>query len=129
LDRRATFADFRGRVERSREELLFLLRRIQKEGKSVAGYAATSKSTTVLNYCGITPDLLPYISDTTPLKHGKFSPGMHIPIRPYTEFKGRFPDYALLFGWNHAEEIMAKEEAFVAGGGKWILYVPEVHVK
>ena len=129
LDRRAAFADFRGRVERSREELLFLLRRIQKEGKSVAGYAATSKSTTVLNYCGITPDLLPYISDTTPLKHGKFSPGMHIPIRPYTEFKGRFPDYALLFGWNHAEEIMAKEEAFVAGGGKWILYVPEVHVK
>ncbi|MDI9571156.1 MAG: class I SAM-dependent methyltransferase [Pseudomonadota bacterium] len=129
LDRRVTFNDFRVRVERSRDELLSLLRKIKKEGKSVAGYAATSKSTTVLNYCGITPELLPYICDTTPLKQGRFSPGMHIPIRPYEEFKNRFPDYALLFGWNHAEEIMAKEEAFVAGGGKWILYVPEVHIQ
>ena len=51
-----------------------------------------------------------------------------IPMRPYEEFKARYPDYALLFGWNHAEEIMAKEQAFKTVGGKWIVYVPEVKV-
>jgi len=49
-------------------------------------------------------------------------------VRPYEEFKARYPDYALLFGWNHAEEIMAKEQTFKAAGGKWIVYVPQVQV-
>jgi len=129
LDRGDTFDRFRRNVEKSRRDLIGLLRRLREGGRKVAGYAATSKSTTVINYCGITADLLPYISDTTPLKQGKFSPGMHIPIRPYEIFRADYPDYALLFGWNHAEEIMAKEEEFVAGGGKWILYVPEVHLR
>ena len=94
----------------------------------MAGYAATSKSTTVTNYCGLTPHLVEFISDTTPIKQGKYSPGAHIPVRPYEEFKANYPDYALLFGWNHAEEIMAKEQAFKAAGGKWIVYVPHVQV-
>ncbi|MBI3014316.1 MAG: hypothetical protein HYY65_04440 [Candidatus Tectomicrobia bacterium] len=61
-------------------------------------------------------------------QQGKLSPGAHIPIRPYEDFKTRYPDYALLFGWNHAEEIMAKEQALKAAGGKWIVYVPKVQV-
>ena len=94
----------------------------------MVGYAATSKSTTVINYCGISPELLECISDTTPLKQGKYSPGAHIPIRPYDEFKANYPDYALLFGWNHADEIMGKEQAFHAAGGRWISYVPKVEI-
>ena len=105
-----------------------LLRDLQRRGRRVVGYAATSKSTTVTNYCGITPGLVEFISDTTPIKQGKFSPGAHIPVRPYEAFTARYPDYALLFGWNHAEEIMAKEQAFRAAGGKWIVYVPRVQV-
>jgi methylation protein EvaC len=128
LGRHETYERFRQNVERSRDELLWLLREIRGQGKRVVGYAATSKSTTVINYCGITPDLIEYISDTTPIKQGKFSPGAHIPIRPYEEFRADYPDYALLFGWNHAEEIMAKEEAFKAAGGRWIVYVPKVQV-
>ncbi len=128
LDQPATFDRFRRNVEKSRDELLALLRRIKTEGKRVVGYAATSKSTTVTNYCGITPELVKFISDTTPIKQGKFSPGAHIPVRPYAEFAARYPDYALLFGWNHGEEIMAKEKNFTAAGGKWILYVPQVTV-
>ena len=128
LDRRETYDRFRRSVEHSRDELIRLLREIRGQGKRVVGYAATSKSTTVINYCGITPELVEYISDTTPIKQGKFSPGAHIPIRPYEEFTARYPDYALLFGWNHAEEILAKEQAFMAAGGKWIVYVPKVQV-
>lgn len=121
-----TYAQFRLRVERSREELSDVLVKLRQRGLRVAGYGATSKSTTVLNYCGIGPSLLEFISDTTPLKQGTFSPGMHIPILPPASFHSAFPDCALLFAWNHADEILAKEGAFRASGGKWIRYVPRV---
>ena len=91
----------------------------------MVGYGATSKSTTVTNYCGITPDHVEFISDTTPIKQGKLSPGAHIPVRPYEEFTRDYPDYALLFAWNHAAEIREKEQAFIAAGGRWLVYVPE----
>jgi methylation protein EvaC len=121
-----TFDEFRLNVERSRTELVRLLEQVRAGGQRAVGYAATSKSTTVLNYCGITPDLIEYISDTTPIKIGKFSPGMHIPIRSHDEFAARYPSHALLFGWNHAEEIMAAEQPFRDAGGRWIVYVPSV---
>jgi len=66
------------------------------------------------------------IYDTTPIKQNKFSPGAHIPIKPHSEFKDNYPDYALLFGYNHEKEIMAKEQDFMDQGGRWITYVPEV---
>jgi methylation protein EvaC len=128
LSRGDTYDEFRRNCERSRDQLVTLLHRMKREGHRVAGYAATSKSTTVTNYCGITPDLVSYISDTTPIKQGKFSPGVHIPVRPYEEFARDYPDRALLFGWNHADEIMAKEQRFRAEGGQWIVYVPKVQV-
>jgi methylation protein EvaC len=123
-----TYAKLRRNIEASRDELRVMLEEFSRAGSRVAGYAATSKSTTVTNYCGLTTRLVEFISDTTPIKQGKFSPGAHIPVRPYEEFKANYPDYGLLFGWNHAEEIMAKEQAFRAAGGKWIVYVPRVQV-
>jgi methylation protein EvaC len=123
-----TYNRFRENCERSREQLLALLNDLKSQGKRVIGYGATSKSTTITNYCGITPDLVEFISDTTPIKQGKFSPGAHIPVRPYEAFVQDYPDYALLFAWNHAREIMDKEDAFRAAGGKWIVYVPQVAI-
>lgn len=128
LHRLSTFETLRKNVEKSRTELVSLLRDLKSRGKRIAGYGATSKSTTILNYCGIGPDLIDYISDTTPIKQGKFTPGMHIPVRSYDAFKASPPDYAVLFAWNHAEEIMAKEKAFVEAGGRWIVHVPKVQV-
>jgi methylation protein EvaC len=124
----ATCESLRCNIERSRGKLLALLRRLKEQGKRVVGYGATSKSTTVTNYCGITPELVEFISDTTPIKQGRFSPGAHIPVRPYEEFSANYPDYALLFAWNHAQEIIAKEQRFQRAGGKWIVYVPQVEV-
>ncbi|MFS8086243.1 MAG: methyltransferase C-terminal domain-containing protein, partial [Acidobacteriota bacterium] len=123
-----TYDRLRRHIEHSRDELMALLRDLKHQGKRVAGYGATSKSTTVTNYCGITPDLVEFISDTTPIKQGKFSPGAHIPVRPYEEFAESYPDYALLFAWNHGEEIREKERAFQSAGGQWIVYVPKVNV-
>lgn len=128
LTRATAFADLRSRVGRVRTELPALLRQLKSSGKRVVGYAATAKSATVINYCGLTPEDLPWISDTTPGKHGLLSPGAHIPVRPYEDFVREKPDYALLFAWNHAAEIFEKEKAFLDGGGRFILYVPEVKI-
>ena len=76
---------------------------------AAARYAATSKSTTKINYSGINADLIEFISDTTPVKQGKYSPGAHIPVRPYEEFTARYPDYALLFAYS--PEISVAESA------------------
>lgn len=128
LHERATFELFRERVENSRQQLKDLLTELKEQGHSICGYGATSKSTTILNYCGIGPDLIDYISDTTPIKQGKFSPGVHIPVRSHESFIQNPTDYAVLFAWNHAKEIMDKETDFVRNGGKWIVHVPEVKV-
>jgi methylation protein EvaC len=106
--------------------LVDTLQQQKRDGKRVVGYAATSKSTTVLNYCGIGPDLIEFISDTTPIKQGKYSPGVHIPVFSYDNLKSNYPDGLLLFAWNHKEEIMAKESSFLENGGEWITYVPHV---
>ena len=123
-----TLRGFADHVHRIREDLVALLRRLKAEGATVAAYGATAKSATVANFCGIGPDLVSYVSDTTPAKQGKLTPGRHLPVRPPSVFAGSYPDYALLFAWNHADEIMAKEQGFRQSGGKWIRYVPDVHV-
>ena len=128
LNRVSSFCDFSRKVEQSRVDLVSLLQDLKSQGKRIAGYGATSKSTTILNYCNIGPDLIEFISDTTPIKQGKFTPGMHIPVKPYDTFVANPPDYAVLFAWNHAEEIMAKENGFMEGGGRWIVHVPKVGV-
>ena len=128
ISEHATLKQFRVNVERIRADLVSLLTRLRAEGRSVAGYGATAKSATVINYCGIGPELVSYVCDTTPAKQGRLTPGAHIPVRPHETFTESYPDYALLFAWNHGEEIMAKEREFSRAGGKWITYVPEVSV-
>lgn len=128
LHRPEAYRRLRHNIEQSRDDLMKLLYELKRQDKRVVGYGATSKSTTVTNYCGITSDLVEFISDTTPIKQGKFSPGAHIPVRPYEDFTADFPDYALLFAWNHASEIMAKEQHFRDAGGQWLVYVPRVEV-
>ena len=128
LDKVETYNMFRKNCGRSRDSLMSLLNEIRKKGKKITGYAATSKSTTIINYCGITKDHIEFISDTTPIKQGKFSPGAHIPVRPYEDFKANYPEYALLFAYNHTKEIMAKEQDFMKSGGKWITYVPNIQI-
>lgn len=128
LTKEKTYRIFRKNCEHSRNSLMELINNLKAQGKSIVGYAATSKSTTIINYCGISTDHLDYICDTTPIKQGRYSPGAHIPIRPYDYFLSNYPDYALLFAYNHSNEIMAKEKRFIDQGGRWVTYMPEVKV-
>lgn len=129
IDRLETYVHFAEKVEASKERLMEMLELLRDQRKKVAGYGATSKSTTVTNYCGITPDHVAYIADTTPIKQGKLSPGAHIPVVSHERFVSEPPDVTLLFAWNHAEEIMSKETEYTASGGKWLTYVPEVKLQ
>lgn len=124
----ATLRAFAANVAGIRDDLVALLSRLRAQGHRVVGYGATAKSATVTNFCGIGPDLVAYVCDATPAKQNRLTPGKHIPVRPSAAFSDPYPDYALLFAWNHAEEIMAKEQEFQQAGGHWILYVPKVHV-
>jgi len=118
-----TYEKFHEACEASKKRLMRLLVEEKEAGRRVVGYGATSKSTTILNYCGIGPNLIEFISDTTPIKQGKYSPGMHIPVKPYAAFAENYPDTALLFAWNHKAEIVEKEKAFTARGGKWLTHI------
>jgi len=129
LDNPTTYLNFKENCENSKKELKKLLLNLKENNSRVVGYGATSKSTTILNYSNIGPDLIEYICDNTPIKQGKYSPGKHIPIVPIETFRENYPDYAVLFAYNHAQEIMEKEKDFVNKGGKWILYVPNIHIK
>ena len=129
LDNPNTYLKFKENCENSRKDLKKLLINLNQNNSRVVGYGATSKSTTILNYSDIGPDLIEYICDNTPIKQGKYSPGKHIPIVPIETFRENYPDYAVLFAYNHAQEIMEKEKDFVKNGGKWIMYVPNIHVK
>lgn len=124
----ATLERFGENVQKICKDLTALLLELKDSGKRVVGYGATAKSSVVTNLCGIGPELVEFVSDITPGKQGRLSPGVHIPVRPHAEFSAAYPDYALLFAWNHAEEIMEKEQEFRAAGGKWIMYVPDVRV-
>lgn len=128
LDRPAGYQTFKKNCENSRDRLMEVLNDLRAKKKTVVGYGATSKSTTVMNYCGITIDHVAWISDTTPIKQGKLTPGTHIPVRPYEDFVKDYPEYALLFAWNHAPEIREKEGAFTTAGGKWIYFVPKIEI-
>ncbi len=115
--------NFKKNCEISKERLLNKLTKIKKQGHKICGYGATSKSTTILNYCNIGPDIIDCIFDTTPDKIGKFSPGKHIPIVDYSNFKKKFYDYSFLFAWNHKKEIEKKEKNYLKKGGKWITHL------
>ena len=126
LDNNKSYLGFTDSINKIRDDLIGLLTNLKSQGKKVVAYGATSKSTTVTNYFGITPDLVESIYDTTPIKQNKLSPGAHIPVLPYEQFQESNPDYVLLFAWNHAAEIMKKEKDYMNDDKYWITYIPEV---
>lgn len=128
LFREETYSEFRSRVERNRETFRKLVLDIREEGGRVAGYGAAAKGTTLLNYYGVGRDMMDWIADRNEMKHGLYSPGMHIPVVPTSRILKDPPDYLVILAWNFADEIMAQQEDFRRGGGRFILPVPTTQV-
>ncbi len=120
----ARYQQFAIDVENNRKAIRELLTRLKSEGKTVAGYSAPAKGNTLLNYCDITTDLIPYTVDKNPLKVGLYTPGMHIPVLPVETLLERQPDYVFILAWNFADEIMRQQSEYQKRGGKFIIPLP-----
>lgn len=128
LEKLENYAAFASRVSEVRCQLLEFLIGLKREGKSIAGYGAPAKGNTLLNFCGVRPDLLPFTVDRSPHKQGRFLPGTRIPIRqPETIFESR-PDYVLILPWNLRDEIVENMAGVRDWGGRFVTAVPQLQV-
>jgi hypothetical protein len=116
---------FGNAAARNREALVGLLESLRGAGHRLAGYGAPAKGNTLLNYCRIGTDLIPWTVDRNPLKVGLFTPGMHIPVLPVEAIAERRPDHLLILAWNFADEVMRQQAAFESSGGRFIIPIPE----
>ena len=129
LDRHETYGKWAANVSSLRDSVREEIQLAKARGLRIAGYAATSKSTTVLNYCDLGPSDIEYIADLTPEKIGLVSPGKHIPIVGEDVFESSPPDIAFLFAWNHSLEIKKRLRWFEDSGGRWFTHVPLVSLR
>ena len=123
------YITFRERVNKICSDFKETLLKIKGEGQKIAAYGATSKSTTFLIYSEVGPDMIDYVSDTTPTKIGKYTPGTHIPVKSHDHFLRDAPPYTVLLAWNHKREIFEKEKEYREKGGKFITFFPKVIIE
>lgn len=127
LNERATYDAFATRVRRNMNDLVVLLRRLKSEGKTIYALGAPVKGSTLLNYCGIGPDLVPFATEVNPLKIGRVTPGTHIPVIDERTL-GVPPDYYLVLAWNFSAYLREKYSRYLANGGRFIIPVPDVQI-
>jgi len=122
------YGSFSEKVKQAKRELLSFLIAAKNEGKRICGYGAPGKGNTLLNYCGIGTDFLDFTVDRNPHKHGRYTPGMHIPIRPIEEIGTARPDYILILPWNLKNEIVEQMGYVGDWGAKFVLPIPTVAI-
>lgn len=128
LETLSAYADFASRIQRTKRDLLAVLIAAKEQGKHICGYGAPGKGNTLLNYCGIGADFLDFTVDRNPYKHGRYTPGMHIPIKPVEAIDAVRPDYILILPWNLKHEIVEQMRHIGLWGGKFIVPIPEIAV-
>lgn len=129
FDKDAVYIDYAEKVKNTRTQLVSLLERLKNEGKIIIGYGASGRGTIIMNNCGIDRRYLDYVVDDAPAKHGFYTPGTHVAIKPWDFVKeSTFPDYAVLFAWAFMDEILKKRENYIKNGGKFIIPLPEVRI-
>jgi hypothetical protein len=128
VDTLAYYSDFEEKVRETKRKLLEFLIKAKRAGKKVVGYGAPGKGNTLLNYCGIRTDFLDFTVDRNHHKHGKFTPGTHIPILHPDKIREARPDYVLILPWNLKTEIMGQLAYIREWGGRFVVPIPEVTV-
>ncbi|MDF7806300.1 class I SAM-dependent methyltransferase [Pontiellaceae bacterium B12219] len=121
-----TYLAYQAKVEKTKDDMVAFLIEQKRAGKKVAGYGAAAKASTLLNYAGVRPDLLAFISDAAPSKQNKFLPGCHVPVLPPSALNDFKPDWVVVFAWNIAKEIMESQSHVAAWGGRFIVFIPEL---
>lgn len=124
----APYYDFAARIAQHRTDLLALLADLRAQGKKVVGYGASTKGNVILQYAGLTARDLACIAEVNPDKYGCVTPGSHIPIVSEADAKAMQPDYMLVLPWHFRPGIIAREAAFLRGGGKLIFPLPTIAI-
>lgn len=128
LDRLDAYRTFSEKVKRVKCDLLEFLIQARRQGKTVVGYGAPAKGNTLLNYCGVGSELIPFTVDRSPHKQGQYLPGTRIPIRgPEAIIEAR-PDYVLILPWNLKDEITEQMSAVREWGGRFVVAIPSLQV-
>jgi SAM-dependent methyltransferase len=127
FDRPEKLTWFTAGVERLRDDIIALATDLRAQGRTVAGYGASVGVTTLLYYFDM-GRILAFVVDDNPVRHGRFTPGQHLPVLASDALNERRPDDVLLFAWRYAEPIMRRHEAFRQNGGRFILPLPEISV-
>jgi SAM-dependent methyltransferase len=122
------YAAYEEQVKATKRKLLAFLIEAKNAGKRVVGYGAPGKGNTLLNYCGIGTDFIDFTVDRNPHKHGRFTPGTHIPVLPVEALDAARPDYVLILPWNLRKEIAAQMSHIGQWGGKFVVPIPEATV-
>jgi hypothetical protein len=128
VDQFAFYSGFGDKVERLREALLSLLRRLKSEGSRIAVYGASAKSATLLNYFGIGSETLDFVVDRSTVKQGRYTPGTHLPIYAPNKLLEVQPDYVLILAWNFVDEVLEQQAEYRRSGGRFIVPIPELRV-
>lgn len=128
VDRIDYYLDFADRVNKIKSELMTILTDLKQQGKSIVGYGAAAKATTLLAYFGIDTKILDYVADLNQFKQGRFMGGNHLPIVAPTKILEDQPDYMLILAWNFADEIIKQQSEFQSKGGKFIVPIPSPKV-
>ena len=124
-----TFARFAADVAERKAQLMALLNQLRDNGKRVAGYGASGRANTMIQYCGVDHGHMEYVIDDAPAKAGFSTPGSHFLIHPNAILEeGTPPDYLLIFAWSFLEEIAKKNHKYLENGGQMIVPLPEVRI-
>ncbi len=121
-----TYRSFGERVQTIRRDLLDFLIETQRQGETVVGYGAPAKGNTLLNYCGIRSDFLPYTVDRSHYKQGRFLPGTRIPVHAPERIFETEPDYVLILPWNLQSEIVRQMCGIADWGGQFVVPIPSL---
>ncbi len=128
LDRLDAYTGFGDKVDRVKRQLLAFLIDAKDAGKTIAAYGAAAKGNTLLNFCGIGPDMIDFVADANPHKQGLYLPGSRIPVRAPSHIASARPDYLLILPWNLTDEIVAANAHIRDWGGRFVVPIPETRV-
>ncbi len=123
------YSGFQVRANRVKNDFVTFLIEVGRESKKVAAYGAAAKGNTLLNYAGVRPDLMHFVSDRNPAKQGRYMPGSRIPIVDEDRLKAERPDYVVILPWNLRQELMPQLDYVREWGGRFVTAVPSLTVQ
>lgn len=128
LHTRVPYDAFAKKVARHREDLMDLIRSLNRAGHKVVGYGASTKGNVLLQYCRFTREELSAVAEVNEEKFGSYTPGTHIEILAEESVRAGKPDYMLVLPWHFRDFILEKEAEFLNRGGKLIFPLPEIEI-